>query len=66
VYHHQDRYVRAILDGEAERVRTAAPGSRNNALNIAAFVLGQLVGGAELLEEKREKSCGRQHVLILR
>jgi Bifunctional DNA primase/polymerase, N-terminal len=50
--HYRDHYLRAILDGEAERVRTAAPGSRNNALNIAAFILGQLVGGAELSESQ--------------
>lgn len=38
-------YLRAIMDDHAERVRVAPSGSRNNTLNIAAFVLGQLVGG---------------------
>jgi hypothetical protein len=52
VQQHRDHYLRAILEGEARRVRTAAPGSRNNALNIAAFILGQLVGGAELSERE--------------
>ena len=50
VKQHEDHYLRAILEGEAERVRTAAPGTRNSALNIAAFILGQLVGGAEFSE----------------
>jgi hypothetical protein len=50
VQRHQDHYLSAILKGEAERVRTAAPGSRNNALNVAAFILGQLVGGGEISE----------------
>jgi hypothetical protein len=49
---HRDSYVRAILEGEAERVRAAAPGSRNNALNVSAFILGQLVGGAKLSESE--------------
>jgi len=52
VRQHQDRYLRAVVVGEAQRVRTAAPGSRNNALNVAAFILGQLVGGAELSESE--------------
>jgi Bifunctional DNA primase/polymerase, N-terminal len=62
---HHDRYLRAIPEGEAERVRTAAPGSRNNALNIAAFILGQLVGGAELSENEARailRQAVRTHV----
>jgi hypothetical protein len=47
-YH--EHYLRAILEGEAERVRTAPVGFRNSAVNVAAFILGQLVGGAELSE----------------
>jgi hypothetical protein len=50
VQQHQDHYVRAILEGEAERVRAAAPGTRNNALNIAAFLLGRLVGNKTITE----------------
>jgi hypothetical protein len=44
-------YVRAILDGEVERVRSAKPGGRNHALNTAAFIMGQLVGSGEITEE---------------
>ena len=33
-------YLRAILEGEVERVRSAIPGTRNDALNTAAFILG--------------------------
>lgn len=33
-----DAYVRAVLTGEAERIRTASPGSRNSTLNLAAMV----------------------------
>jgi Bifunctional DNA primase/polymerase, N-terminal len=42
--------VKAILEREVERVRTATPGSRNSALNIAAFVLGKLVGIGKITE----------------
>jgi hypothetical protein len=59
VQHHEDKYLRAILEGEAERVRTAPVGSRNNALNIAAFILGQLVGGAELSEQEARAILSR-------
>jgi hypothetical protein len=50
VRQYQDRYLKAILEGEADRVRTAAPGSRNNALNVAAFILGQLVANGKIRE----------------
>jgi hypothetical protein len=43
-----DAWARAALDGEAARVRTAPNGSRNNALNRAAFSLGQIVAGGAL------------------
>jgi hypothetical protein len=52
VQQHQDHYLTAIVAGEVQRVKTAAPGSRNNALNVSAFILGQLVGGAELSESE--------------
>lgn len=41
-------YGRAALAQEAERVRTAPIGERNNILNSAAFKVGQLVGGLEI------------------
>jgi Bifunctional DNA primase/polymerase, N-terminal len=44
-------YLRAILEGEGKRVRSATPGSRNDALNTAAFILGQLVGSGGITEE---------------
>lgn len=44
-------YGLVALEGEAERLRAAVPGERNNTLNRAAFSLGQLVAGGELSEE---------------
>lgn len=44
-------YAKKALDGECARVYLAQPGSRNNALNRAAFSLGQLVGGGALNEQ---------------
>lgn len=38
------------IDAEVERVRTASEGTRNNALNRAAFALGQIVAGGQLGE----------------
>jgi len=43
-------YGGAALTREADNVRDAAPGTRNDALNRAAFNLGQLVSGGELTE----------------
>lgn len=45
------RYAEAALTAEAERVRGAEPGRRNDTLNEAAFSLGTL-GGAGLLTEE--------------
>ncbi|MFO0880708.1 MAG: YfjI family protein [Gemmataceae bacterium] len=42
------KYARKALDGEAERVRHAAVGERNNLLNRAAFRIGQLVAAGAL------------------
>jgi hypothetical protein len=47
-----DAYIRAALEGEAERVRAAAVGSRNDTLNLSAFLLGQLVGAGRLPEQE--------------
>ncbi|MFC3997967.1 bifunctional DNA primase/polymerase [Nocardiopsis sediminis] len=41
-------YGAAALRGEVERVLGSSPGSRNHALNTAAFALGQLVAGGVL------------------
>ncbi|MFI6496434.1 bifunctional DNA primase/polymerase [Nonomuraea typhae] len=43
-------YVMAALEGEVQRVLDAAKGTRNDALNEAAFALGQFVGGGVLPE----------------
>lgn len=43
-------YVAAALNGECDRVANAREGARNDALNTAAFSLGQLVAGAGLDE----------------
>lgn len=45
-----DQYARAALEGECRRVIEAPEGTRNHALNRAAFALGQLVE-AGLLDE---------------
>lgn len=44
------RYGAAALDREAEKVATATKGTRNAALNLAAFKLGQLIPGGYLTE----------------
>lgn len=41
-------YGRAALGRELERLLRALPGQRNEALHLAAFRLGQLVGGGQL------------------
>lgn len=43
-------YVAAALRGELDKVLAAKPGTRNHAVNAAAFALGQLVGGGLLPE----------------
>jgi hypothetical protein len=58
-------YLRAILEGEVERVKSATPGGRNDALNTAAFIMGQLVGSGEITEEHTWsllRSASRLHV----
>lgn len=47
-------YGKAALDAECARVYLAQPGTRNNALNRAAFSLGQLVAGGVLNETEVE------------
>jgi bifunctional DNA primase/polymerase-like protein len=58
-------YLRAILKGEVERVRSARTGGRNDALNTAAFIMGQLVGSGEITEEHAWsllRGAGQAHV----
>ena len=43
-------YAQTALTNELDRVRGAVKGTRNDALNRAAFSLGQLVAGGELTE----------------
>lgn len=45
-------YVRRALDGEAQRVASAARGTRNNTLFSAAYNLGTLVGAGVLSYEQ--------------
>jgi hypothetical protein len=45
---HADRYGEAALWGETQRLLLAPRGRRNDTLNVAAFALGQLVGGGIL------------------
>jgi len=45
---HVSSYARAALDHEIQEVRDVATGERNDALNRAAFSLGQLAGGNAL------------------
>lgn len=44
----KSKYVAAALAGEVARLGRAQPGERNDELNRAAFVLGQLVGADQL------------------
>jgi hypothetical protein len=44
--------VQAIIEREAQRVRTATLGSRNSDLNIAAFLLGKLTGAGKITERE--------------
>lgn len=44
-------YVRAIADGETRAVTEARTGTRHHVLLRAARVLGQLVGGGELIDD---------------
>ena len=46
-----DRYTATALRQEIERVRAAAEGGRNHALNKAAFHLGQLIAAGVLPED---------------
>ncbi len=59
------RYGQTALEAEARKVAEAPEGTRNDTLNAAAFALGQLVAGGELIEsdaqqalESAAKSCG--------
>ncbi len=47
-----DTYARAALERECAAVTSAQPGTRNHALNTAAFNLGQLVAGGALSESE--------------
>ena len=59
------QYLRAVLQGEVERVRSARPGTRNDALNTAAFIMGQLVGSGTITEHQAWsllRTASRLHV----
>ena len=44
----REKYLDSAIAGERGSVEAAPEGTRNDALNMAAFSLGQLVGGGEL------------------
>jgi hypothetical protein len=46
--HQPTRYAQAALTGEADKVRQAAEGTRNDTLNRAAYALGRFVGAGML------------------
>jgi Bifunctional DNA primase/polymerase, N-terminal len=52
-------YGRAALDREITTLAAAAPGARNEALNLSAFRLGQLVGGGELNRSEVETALNQ-------
>jgi hypothetical protein len=47
-------YGALAIEEEIKAVRTATPGERNNRLNRAAFVLGQLNAGCEVVDVREE------------
>ncbi|NUT99187.1 MAG: DNA primase, partial [Saccharothrix sp.] len=49
---HPDAYLDAVVNGEADKVRTAIPGQRHHILLRAAGRLGRWVGGGELDEHE--------------
>ena len=60
-----DAWALAALRGECDRLAYAQPGGRNDALNRAAYALGQLVGAGYLLRadvetalEAAARACG--------
>lgn len=48
-------YIERAIEGEAERVRGAAQGARNDDLNKAAYSLGKLVAGGVLSRSEAEQ-----------
>ena len=56
---HQSGYAAAALRTEVERVLNAQPGSRNHALNAAAYSLGQLVAAGVLPDEPTKAALAR-------
>ncbi|HEV2639342.1 MAG TPA: bifunctional DNA primase/polymerase [Actinocrinis sp.] len=55
-------YTAAALRNEVERVHTAAPGTRNDTLNRAAYSLGRLIGAGLL--DRDEVSAQLQHAAL--
>lgn len=49
-----ERYVNAAVDAELRELSSTPQGARNNALNDAAFSLGQLVGAGALARSEAE------------
>lgn len=56
VNHQHDRLVNHILQSELATVQAAAPGTRNDKLNTAAFTLGRLAGGGHCDASETEQA----------
>lgn len=52
----QERYVRRILEGEAQRIEEAQPGGRHHAVLTAALKLGNYVGGNVISAEEASET----------
>jgi len=62
---HRSRYLQAILAGETEGIVNATPGTRNNALNRAAFILGQLIAVGHSPKQRRLTHFEEQLAVML-
>lgn len=61
----QERYVRSILEGEAQRIEEAQPGGRHHAVLTAALKLGNYVGGNVISAEEAHatlRSAVQMHI----
>jgi hypothetical protein len=48
------KYIKAAIDSELEKLRAAAPGIRNDTLNKAAYALGKMVGAGWISQGRAE------------
>lgn len=57
-------WARAALDGELDRVRSAAEGRRNDTLNRVAYRLGQIIGAGALDEPEVQEALVHEAISI--